>query len=222
MKSNRKIHSMNSSVKSKIEKFIDSHGSEFVVKVQRKMKATKGKATESPSSVVSEKMATPMDVDIPTSPVSTKHEASPPQDPLLNATMTCTNTTTITTTSSTATVMTKSASPPTTTTAATLTTATMDHSESNMSNKPKEDVYYRRGNNSNRSPPPYRYEYVRPGYSRPSPYYHSNNYYRYPRPPSPYYRSSRYRRSPPPPFYRQNSSRRGSLSDDEMDRRRWD
>ncbi|KAL7321889.1 hypothetical protein PS15m_001612 [Mucor circinelloides] len=222
MKSNRKIHSMNSSVKSKIEKFIDSHGSEFVVKVQRKMKATKGKATESPSSVVSEKMATPMDVDIPTSPISTKREASPPQGPPLNAIMTCTNTTTITTTSSTATATTKSASPPTTTSAATLTTATMDHSESNMSNKPKEDVYYRRGNNSNRSPPPYRYEYVRPGYSRPSPYYHSNNYYRYPRPPSPYYRSSRYRRSPPPPFYRQNSSRRGSLSDDEMDRRRWD
>ncbi|GAN03894.1 set and ww domain protein [Mucor ambiguus] len=237
MNSNRKIYTMNSSVKSKIEKFIDAHGSEFVIKVQRKMKSSKGKSTESPSSVISEKMTTPMDVDIPTSPVSTKHESSPSQDlsPALpvplsftttNTDMPCTNTTTTTITASSTTTTTTaprptSPAPTKTATAATLTTASADHMESN-NGKSKEDVYYRRSSSSNRSSPPYRYEYVRPGYTRPSPYYHSNNYYRYPRPPSPYYRSSRYRRSPPPPFYRQNSSRRGSLSDDEMDRRRWD
>ncbi|KAK4513210.1 uncharacterized protein ATC70_013005 [Mucor velutinosus] len=240
MNSNRKIQSMNSSVKSKIEKFIDAHGAEFVIKVQRKMKSSKGKSTESPSSVISEKMATPMEVDIPTSPVSTKHEASPPQDPPpslplrstntntnTNTDMPCTNTAAAATTTNSAittAAATKPASPAPTTTANAATTSTTTsadyHVEGNNS-KPKEDVYYRRSN-GNRSPPPYRYEYVRPGYTRPSPYYHSNSYYRYARPPSPYYRSNRYRRSPPPPFYRQNSSRRGSLSDDEMDRRRWD
>jgi hypothetical protein len=172
---------MNSSVKSKIEKFIDSHGSELVLKVQRKKKPAKGKSTESPSSVISEKM-TPVDVDISSSP-AIKNEL--PQDP-----------------------------PPSTTASTTTAAATTKPASPNMDTieKPKDDFYYRR----NRSP--YRYEYVRPGYTRP-PYY--NNYYRYPRPPSPYYRNNRYRRSPPP-FYRQNSSRRGSLSDDEMDRRRWD
>lgn len=80
-------------------------------------------------------------------------------------------------------------------------------------------------------------EYVRPGYSRPPHYnaYNASSYYRYPPPSSgPYYRSSnpRYysggggsRRPSPPPYYHRpsaSSSRRGSLSDDEMDRRRWD
>ncbi|KAI8641442.1 hypothetical protein BD408DRAFT_418044 [Parasitella parasitica] len=176
VQSNRKINSMNSGVKSKIEKFIDSHGAELALKVQRKRKLVKGKSTESPSSVISEKM-TPVDIDIPNSP-ALEHEL--PQDPLPPSATSATTT--------------KPVSP------------IIDNVE-----KPKDDIYYRR----NRSP--YRYEYVRPGYSRP-PYY--NSYYRYPRPPSPYYRHNRYRRSPP--FYRQNSSRRGSLSDDEMDRRRWD
>lgn len=180
---------MNSSVKSKIEKFIDSHGSELVLKVQRKKKSAKGKSTESPSSVISEKMI-PVDVDIPPSP-AIKNKS--PQEPLPPSTTT--STTAATTISTTAATTTKPASPNTDTV-----------------EKPKDDFYYRRSRS------PYRYEYVRPGYTRP-PYY--NNYYRYPRPPSPYYRNSRYRRSPPP-FYRQNSSRRGSLSDDEMDRRRWD
>ncbi|CEP14549.1 hypothetical protein [Parasitella parasitica] len=181
VQSNRKIHSMNSSVKSKIEKFIDSHGSELVLKVQRKKKMAKGKSTESPSSVISEKI-TPVDIDdIPKSP-ALKHES--PKDPL-----------------------------PPTATSGTTTTPTTKPASLIMDNveKPKDDVYNRRSRS------PYRYEYVRPGYIRP-PYY--NSYYRYPRPSSPYYRNNRYRRSPP--YYRQTSSRRGSLSDDEMDRRRWD
>lgn len=254
IQSSRKIHAMNSSVRSKIEKFIDAHGSDLVLKINRKRKhqtSSKGKV-DSPSSVISEDiskhsksaaslvqqqtqlppmLSTPesqpqpppedhsgvwdYNEDIPTSP-SLKRRALLSEDDLIPSDK--------------------------------ATTSRSEHLNGPSNDKPshasKDDGYYypRR-----RAESPYsssrdklygessRYssngEYVRPGYSRP-PHYssYSASYYRYP-PPSvgPYYRSPRYysgsRRPSPPPYYHRpsaSSSRRGSLSDDEMDRRRWD
>lgn len=70
---------MNSNIRSKIEKFIDSHGSDLVLKVQKKRKhqsISKSTPTESPSSINSEEKTAKLssntngwEAEIPPSPV---------------------------------------------------------------------------------------------------------------------------------------------------------
>ncbi|GAA5809198.1 hypothetical protein MFLAVUS_002603 [Mucor flavus] len=265
--SSRKIHAINSSVRSKIEKFIDSHGSDLVLKINRKRKhhsistatPTTKEKTDSPSSVISEEisskysktitssfvqqqqslLSTPdsqalpasgggednlwdYSQDIPTSPaIKTEEEFS--DKPLHNITYTAPP---------------PPQEEPVPEKPAHLPSPTKDESYYYNSRRSRADSPYSRDKlygESSRYASPSAGEYVRPGYSRPH-YnaYSSPSYYRYPPPPSsgPYYRSSNPRyysgargRPSPPPYYHRpsaSSSRRGSLSDDEMDRRRWD
>lgn len=191
-KSSRKIAAVNSNIRTKIEKFIDSHGADLVLKVQKKRKhqsISKSTPMESPSSVVSEEPASKKPAKLASSTPAWETEI-PPSPILQNGTV---------------------VDEPDTKT-------TWERNPSFMSvDSFKENTkeYPPRRHNS-----PYRYEYVRPGYAR----YNNtsgNSYYRY-RSPSPYYRNRYYSRKSSP-YYHRNSSRRGSLSDEEMDnRRRWD
>jgi hypothetical protein len=233
---------MNSSVRAKIEKFIDSHGSELVLKVQRKRKHPtssstangKGKMTESPASVVSSEETKPTPIqqpqssevwqDIPTSPSANKRR-------FIDDSVQDTSPSTIIDNKSTKT-------PPIQQPAPSSQKEDIPYYYSRRSRVSSPTLYNAASSSSSR----YAGEYVRPGYSR-----HYSSYYRYPpRPPSPYYRGSssssggRYyssnggRGRSPPPYYHHHhhhhhhrhsasSSRRGSLSDDDMDsRRRWD
>lgn len=212
---------MNSNVRSKIEKFIDSHGSALVLKVQRKRKhqpsssttvSDKGKVTESPASVVSsseEMKFTPTQQPYQTPSIAWEEV---PTSPSANKRRFIEDTIKPTTNQETSTIIDKT----------TTTTTTTETPPLQQLPPQKEDAHYyypRRsransptlynGNtNSNSSSSRYAGEYVRPGYSR-----HYNAYYRYPpRPPSPYYRNSlsgsgRYyssnasRARSPPPYY---------------------
>jgi hypothetical protein len=283
VQSSRKIHSMNSSVRTKIEKFIDSHGAELVLKVTRKRKhqaissSTSKEKMVSPSSVVSEDVSR-----YPKSNLSSEQQPSP--TPLSQKSQTKSEDNADTSDGHWNYDDDELMSPSLKRRALSSMTDDDAHSEDKKidsthsssggdhpndvsetanpaasTDKPspssnKDDGYYY-SRRSRADSPPYnssrdklygessRYssssagEYVRPGYTRPPHYssYTSSSHYRYPPPSSgPYYRSSssRYyssnsgsRRSSPPPYYHRpsaSSSRRGSLSDDEMDRRRWD
>ncbi|CAO3639002.1 unnamed protein product [Mucor hiemalis] len=277
--SSRKIQTMNSSVKTKIEKFIDSHGSELVAKVNRKRKhpssgssISKNK-TDSPSSVISEdisKFSKSTSTSVQQTPLLPTPQSQPPSDELTMNTNT--NWTYDDDAIPTSPALKRRALPlypteessskqsegaytlsrkePSSDLPSTLPLSSDRPSRAASSSK-DDDYYYSRRigadspYNSSRDKlygESSRYssgsagEYVRPGYARPPPYssYSSSSYYRYPPPSSsgPYYRSSRYysggggsRRPSPPPYYHRpsaSSSRRGSISDDEMDRRRWD
>jgi hypothetical protein len=165
----RKIQAMSSSVRSKIEKFIDSHGQDILSKITRKKKQP-SKPSVKMSPAESETHSEEKDVQA----------ELPPQQPRA--------------------MMNRS----------------FDSEQSSSSSVSPMEVdyvhdkvpYYNR-----------RYSRDRPvdRYKRPyAPYYH-----RYPPPPPMYYRNNDRYYSPQrrPPYYR---PRRPSISDDDIDRRRWD
>ncbi len=272
---------MNSSVRSKIEKFIDSHGAELVNKVNRKRKhqsssSTLKEKTASPSSVISEDISkyakstssfvqqpsqlspplpTPQsqppsddiptlnygnwnydDDTIPTSP-ALKKRALPayPEDDDVSMETKPIETSYVSSRSDIPIVLTPTSSDKPSHTS--IKDDGHDYSRRNRADSPYSSSRDKLYSESSRYSSGSAGEYVRPGYVRPAHYnsYSSPSYYRYPPSSSgSYYRSSnpRYysgggggsRRSSPPYYHRPSasSSRRGSLSDDEMDRRRWD
>ncbi|KAG2230298.1 hypothetical protein INT48_001064 [Thamnidium elegans] len=273
--SSRKIHAINSSVRSKIEKFIDSHGSDLVLKINRKRKhhsistatTTTKEKTDSPSSVISEETSSKYSKTITSSfvqqqqPLLSTPESQPQpsaEDNLWDYSQEIPTSPALKTLSQTPEGFSDNNTKPlhniTYTARAPPPQDPVPEKPAHLPSPTKDESYYYNSRRS-RADSPYnssrdklygessRYssssasagEYVRPGYSRPH-YnaYSSPSYYRYPPPPSsgPYYRSSNPRyysgargRPSPPPYYHRpsgSSSRRGSLSDDEMDRRRWD
>ncbi|KAI8884269.1 hypothetical protein K501DRAFT_218017 [Backusella circina FSU 941] len=186
--SSRKIHAMNSNVRSKIEKFIDAHGSNLVSKMSRK-KTTKHVSdtkttTDSPASSLFEESVYPKEEEV--EEVEEKQpSSSPPHAP------------------------------------AAFYNNTDYPIKDDETTGDRRETYHRHNRRENS---PYDREkfYVDVSrYSSPGDY-RSNRYY------SPYYRYQGYRsryypsRRSSPGYYSSRRPPPPTLSDDEMDRRRWD
>ncbi|KAI8347651.1 hypothetical protein BD560DRAFT_410925 [Blakeslea trispora] len=270
IQSSRKIQTMNSSIRTKIEKFIDTHGPDLVIKVQRKRKQR------------------PMSKETPISDLAKFERVTPPSS--LNTEVLTGSPAKRARTESIESNLMEEEDRFSTGAPSDLTPMAEPSVLSPLATKPITDThtkgyYYSQressltaSNNSSRAGSPYRekngHDSSRGGYGRSSHYYNNNHHhynnnnngyhrsyhhphhhshhyhssphhhyhsYHYTRhhrprhPPSPYHRmrynnnndnggNSR-RSSPPPPhshYYSRSSSRRGSLSDEDLDRRRWD
>ncbi|KAI8085783.1 uncharacterized protein B0P05DRAFT_533685 [Gilbertella persicaria] len=204
IQSSRKIQAINSNIRTKIEKFIDTHGADILVKVQRKRKQ-RSISKEKPI-VEENKQSSFIADELPSSPKKPRIESEEDHQSTSPSSL----------------------PPPPTDTNKQKDDSYYARTTNNMDSRPTSP--YREYNsrpNYNRS-----HHYTNNGYYRyPHHHFHHRHHHRH-RPPSPYYRSSnRYssnsRRSPPPPpsllhyYHSRSSSRRGSLSDDDIDRRRW-
>ncbi|KAI8883833.1 hypothetical protein K501DRAFT_248988 [Backusella circina FSU 941] len=169
--SSRKIQAMTTSVRSKIEKFIDSHGQDILSKITRKKKQSVAKTSD--EKTIWSSAESTSSSDLPQQPL--QQPPQPQQPPV------------------------RSFDSEQSTTSNTASPMEVDYFKNEKISQ------YRRYNDTS-------FEYAR--YKRPS----YAPYYRYP---PLYYRDNNRYYSPTrrPPYYR---PRRPSISDDDMDRRRWD
>ena len=262
IQSSRKIQTINNSIRTKIEKFIDTHGADIVVKVQRKRKQRSTTKEEPLSDSAKFERVTPpssLNTEVLTgSPVKRARTESIESQPIEKEEEE--DVPMVTTEPITESIPNTSTKPLSDTKG----NGYYLQRENSLTNNPSRagspssyremnrsggygrhyhnnSNYHHHTNNNNNNSGYYRsYHHPHHHYhSSPHHHYHSYHYPRHHRhrPPSPYYRTSsnRYsandnssrRSSPPPPpshshYYSRSSSRRGSLSDEDLDRRRWD